>query len=261
MATAPDYSLIWAQNSPLSPYNFSSADYLTGWNFIGAIPPDRRMFDAWMSKADTKQKWLYDNTAKKSDLDDLRSFVKANGGVPVGTIISYAGNGDVDGFLLCDGSPVSRTTYKDLFDVIGTLYGGGDGSTTFNLPNLADKFLEGSDTAGTNVAAGLPNIEGKFALFNGNGMDTLNPVAGASDLFYFSHGANSSTIANTSPPTPRDIYSLDASRVSPVYGKSNTVQPPAVTIRFLIKATGASATGGGMATDADVEDMLDGVFG
>lgn len=54
----------------------------------------------------------------------------------VGMVKGYAGTTPPDGWLFCDGSAISRTTYSDLFAVIGTTYGGGDGSTTFNLPNL-----------------------------------------------------------------------------------------------------------------------------
>ena len=53
-----------------------------------------------------------------------------------GVIQMYAGTTPPDGWLLCDGSAVSRTTYAALFAVIGTTYGAGDGSTTFNLPDL-----------------------------------------------------------------------------------------------------------------------------
>ena len=60
MAT-PDYSKIWASSSPLIPYSFSDADYLDGWNFLGAVPPDRRMFDAWQNQADQKMLWLKNN--------------------------------------------------------------------------------------------------------------------------------------------------------------------------------------------------------
>lgn len=50
-----------------------------------------------------------------------------------------------DGFLYCDGSAISRTTYTSLFTAIGTLYGTGDGSTTFNLPDLRGEFIRGWD--------------------------------------------------------------------------------------------------------------------
>ena len=61
-----------------------------------------------------------------------------------GVIVSYAGAGDApDGWLKCDGAAISRTTYADLFSAIGTTWGAGNGTTTFNLPNLNGKFLVG----------------------------------------------------------------------------------------------------------------------
>lgn len=57
------------------------------------------------------------------------------GGVLTGSILEWGGTTAPAGYLLCDGSAVSRTTYADLFDVTGTRFGSGDGSTTFNLPD------------------------------------------------------------------------------------------------------------------------------
>jgi microcystin-dependent protein len=67
--------------------------------------------------------------------------------VPVGTVISTALSATVSGWLLCDGSNVSRTTYAGLFAAIGTTYGSGDGSTTFAVPNLKGKIPVGRDAA------------------------------------------------------------------------------------------------------------------
>lgn len=60
--------------------------------------------------------------------------------IPVGVINPFAGNDIPFGWLLCDGREVSRFMYSDLFEVIGTIYGSGDGSTTFNLPDLRKKI-------------------------------------------------------------------------------------------------------------------------
>lgn len=81
--------------------------------------------------------------------------------VPTGTILPFAGNTIPEGFLACNGAVVSRTTYSTLFSAIGTTYGSGDGSSTFNLPSVEDnRFLEFSSTRGTKKNAGLPNITG-----------------------------------------------------------------------------------------------------
>ncbi len=65
----------------------------------------------------------------------------------IGKIIPYTGSTIPEHFLACDGSAVSRTTYSDLFDVIGTSYGAGDGSTTFNLPDLSGRVVIGESVA------------------------------------------------------------------------------------------------------------------
>ena len=64
--------------------------------------------------------------------------------VPAGSIYWYAKNDIPDGFLKCDGAAISRTLYARLFSVIGTSFGGGDGNTTFSLPNLQAMFIRGS---------------------------------------------------------------------------------------------------------------------
>jgi microcystin-dependent protein len=64
--------------------------------------------------------------------------------VPTGLVTPWAGPGAPSGWLLCNDTPVSRATYANLFDVIGTTYGDGDGSTTFNVPNMANRFPVGT---------------------------------------------------------------------------------------------------------------------
>ena len=70
----------------------------------------------------------------------------------VGTIKPWPKAAAPAGYLLCDGSAVSRTTYADLFAVISTTYGAGDSSTTFNVPDLQGKFPQGK--SGTTSLAG-----------------------------------------------------------------------------------------------------------
>lgn len=65
--------------------------------------------------------------------------------VPAGSVQAYAGPVPPAGWLLCDGSNVSRTTYAKLFAAIGTTWGVGDGSTTFKLPDLRGEFVRGLD--------------------------------------------------------------------------------------------------------------------
>ena len=88
-------------------------------------------------------------------------------GVNTGIVVPWGDSTVPSGFLECDGTAVSRTTYADLFAVIGTTYGSGDGSTTFNVPDLTDRLIVGksptkalASTGGANTVAGAGNITG-----------------------------------------------------------------------------------------------------
>ena len=80
---------------------------------------------------------------------DLQTLVNRS---EVGTIRPWTKTAAPAGFLLCDGSAVSRTTYADLFAVTSTTYGAGNGSSTFNVPNLAGKLPQGYDGSTYNLA-------------------------------------------------------------------------------------------------------------
>lgn len=67
-------------------------------------------------------------------------------GVPTGSLTAYAGSTAPSGWLLCEGQAVSRATYSSLFSILSTTYGSGDGSTTFNLPDLRSRFIAGKGT-------------------------------------------------------------------------------------------------------------------
>lgn len=73
--------------------------------------------------------------------------------VPKGLIVPFGGTTAPTGWLLCDGSAVSRDTYSELFAVIGTNYGAGDGTTTFNLPDMREATAKGAGTSGKSVGA------------------------------------------------------------------------------------------------------------
>jgi microcystin-dependent protein len=66
---------------------------------------------------------------------------------PTGCVLPFAGTTAPEGWLLCDGSVVSRTAYAGLFSAIGTAHGNGDGSTTFHIPDLRGRFVRGLDGA------------------------------------------------------------------------------------------------------------------
>ena len=88
-----------------------------------------------------------DVTLLQNCLDDVAQLKYFVGSVPVGSVLLYAGAETPAGFLVCNGAAVSRTDYARLFGKIGTLYGTGDGSTTFNVPDLSD--LDPVEAGGT----------------------------------------------------------------------------------------------------------------
>jgi microcystin-dependent protein len=99
-----------------------------------------------------------DNTiqAYRCTVEQIKNFVLATGNVtrsaieesqrlPIGAIFPFAGSSAPTGYLMCDGSAVSRTTYSALFAILAETHGEGDGSTTFNLPDYRGRFLRGVD--------------------------------------------------------------------------------------------------------------------
>lgn len=90
---------------------------------------------------------------KKGSINSLTSLI-----MPSGVSVPFAGSSVPSGWLLCDGSAVSRSAYPSLFAAIGTTYGVGDGSTTFNLPDSRGRVVAGLDTqVGGVYAARLTN--------------------------------------------------------------------------------------------------------
>jgi len=135
--------------------------------------------------------------------------------MPVGLILPYAANADNPiGFLTCDGSAVSRTMYPDLFALIGTTYGEGDGETTFNLPDLG--FIDGEEAAiyGDGYALGLEsNLPSKAGLNLNYGSNTyLYWNQNSSDL---AEGRMGLAVKNsTDSPSGSHIYTDLTSAVS-----------------------------------------------
>lgn len=102
--------------------------------------------------------------------------VGKSSGVPSGTLAGYGGASAPSGWLLCDGSAISRTTYASLYAAVGTAYGVGDGSTTFNIPDLRGRMIVGQDDMGGSAASRVTTA--------GSGVDgaTLGATGGAQNV-------------------------------------------------------------------------------
>ena len=152
---------------------------------------------------------------------------------PTGMIAFFAVKDIPAGWLLCNGANVSRTEYAKLFSIWGTKWGAGDGSTTFALPNLEGRFLEGTtdlSKVGNYIEAGLPNITGYFY----GRSDWTWRTLGTNGAFY----AGPSFNRNDSTASGGHSYescAFDASRSSPIYGETDMVQPPALLMVPCIK--------------------------
>ncbi len=111
--------------------------------------------------------------------------------VPVGQVASYGGDTAPAGWLLCDGTAVSRTTYATLFALVGVRFGSGNGTTTFNAPDLRGRFIRGRD----NAVARDPNAATRTAM-NSGGATGDNVGSVQLDDFKFTNlrlGMNQST--------------------------------------------------------------------
>jgi microcystin-dependent protein len=134
-----------ACSSPISRANVSANTVLTSTKYntdlntvyskVNSLPGDC-IVDATVTTA---------KIADESVTSDKLAPGVLSGFIPTGTILPYAGTSAPTGFLLCNGSTVSRTTYADLYAVVGDSFGSGNGSTTFHLPDLKGRFLRGVD--------------------------------------------------------------------------------------------------------------------
>lgn len=126
-----------------------------------------RAFKAWVLKLvgfdGTVSKTITENpiTINEQGFITAMRFAEGSGGlIPTGLISPYGAGAAPTGWLLCDGTAVSRTTYTQLFALIAVSYGAGDSVTTFNVPDLRGRFPLGIDGAANRVTTGSPDAVG-----------------------------------------------------------------------------------------------------
>ena len=169
-------------------------------------------------------------------------------GMPTGTITSWSDSSIPTGFLECDGSNVSRSTYSALFAVVGTTYGSGDGSSTFGLPDLQDNVAVGksnnkslASTGGANTVAASGNVGGSTAnatlSINQAGSHNHNiPVTsltsgGNTIASGMNGGANSNDASGNKGGSGGHSHNLSANFV----GDANSVLQPYLALIYIIK--------------------------
>lgn len=139
---------------------------------------------------------------------------------PVGVIEMFGGTSAPTGYFLCDGSAVSRTTYAALFSVVGTTYGVGDGSTTFNLPDLTQRFPLGKATSGTGSALGS----------TGGNIDHLHTVNPPNTTTGQPSGTSGQLVGVINVASATHTHDVDIAQFN-----SGTSNPPFISLNFIIK--------------------------
>ena len=175
----------------------------------------------------------YYATYMPNELGELQKVV-INAGV--GFCLPFYGETAPPGTLACDGSEISREAYKELFAVLGTKAGAGDGTTTFNLPDFRGKWLMGADeerAAGTEIAEGVPDISGYFS--NIRLMASHGVVYSCSGAFSQEMRTDSTTsAAQSTTGSAIFVNSFSAHNSNPIYGAQAHVTPASVALLWCI---------------------------
>ncbi len=154
---------------------------------------------------------------------------------PIGTILAFGGSEIPVGWHLCDGTAVSRTAYAELFAIIGTNFGVGDGSTTFNLPDLQGEFLRG---AGTNSHSGQG--DGANVGVHQDGTVTPHSFGGIVDNTKYLIGTVSqdSEVSNmdaSTYPSGVRVFLEGGALATDNYGCTYTSRPTNTSVNYIIK--------------------------
>jgi microcystin-dependent protein len=131
---------------------------------------------------------------------------------PAGSVIAFAGDVPPAGWLLCDGSQISRGTYARLFAAIGTAHGSGDGATTFHLPDYRGRFLRGVD----GLAGRDPDKSSRTAMASGGNTGNLMGTVQNDEIKSHGHSA-SFTTGNSSADQAGDGNQRPPVRTNPNY--------------------------------------------
>lgn len=157
-----------------------------------------------------------------ADLSDL---------MPTGVVLPFGGSTVPNGWLLANGAAASRSGKARLFSVYGTTFGAGDGSTTFNLPDLRDRYIIGVNTnaLGTQIAEQLPNIIGSFAPDRGGPYNAAT-ASGAFSMYYSDNNR-----AQYSTETGQAGFNFNAHDSNSIYVDNGHVYPASIALNFIIK--------------------------
>lgn len=201
----------------------------------------------WHDTSDNQIKLTYNgrlNSAKFGNLSNIPAdaglIPPANGAAPPGAMLMWLTDTAPTGWLLCYGQAVSRETYATLFAVIGTTFGTGDGSTTFNLPDLRGRIPLGQDDMGGSSANRVTDSDAD-TIGGADGVESVTLTAAQSGLPAHTHtvgkvnnndggsgGIQQAAAANTTTQNTGSVSAADAS-------EAHTNMPPFLTVNYIIK--------------------------
>ena len=190
---------------------------------------------------------------------------------PVGTIVAWGGSTSTipNGYNLCNGDSLSRTDFADLFAALGTVHGSGDGSTTFNIPDLRDQFIVGAKGGGNTSYPGLtvgatggradailPQHNHDIDDPGHNHQLTAARVTGDTESGNGDEEAQNRTFNTNNAFTGITIDNVDSSETNAsIVSNATTIGtanlPPYYALCFIIKTTATSGSGSGGAGFVD----------
>ena len=176
----------------------------------------------------------YEATRYDFDGGNIQGLV----GVDTGSILPWPTSSAPSGYLNCDGSAVSRSTYADLFAVISTIYGSGDGSTTFNVPDLSANFPIGKSNTKNIASTGGANTT------NITGVNAANTTIDTNTMASHSHntalsGSDRNASGGSQSPTTSAVGANNTGGAGAhghgINSASVSLQQPTIDINYIIK--------------------------
>mgnify|MGYP001260337934 FL=1 len=175
-------------------------------------------------------------TATPAALNAATSF-----DMPSGSIIVFAGSSSPTGFLFCDGSAVSRSTYADLFAIISTTYGVGDGSSTFNLPDIRGRVVAGKEASASLLTSAVGGLNGNTLGASG-GAQGVTLTSGQSGLPAHNHTLTMNAHTHTFTGTPHTHTVTNALPIGASGIGAGTVTGGAPVTTSAATVTGSNST-------------------
>ena len=175
--------------------------------------------------------WYYKVVVMKPNTGQI--VMSNQGSAPAGSVQMFAGSSAPAGWFLCDGTAISRTSYKNLFAAISTTYGVGDGSTTFNIPDFRGIFPRGAGSNGTLDNANGDAFSGTLGTYQN---DKMQGHKHHITSFSTTYGAGSSVVAGSYVGAMTEYVSTpdtDGTNGTPRTGTETN--PANLSINFIIK--------------------------